>query len=231
LLRWSYSSRDVHAVLRFNRNQVIEENRSNREKRNRKKPAISTKTSTGWFWLKSPVSSGKTGMGKNTFWTGTARKFSGSVWTGELGAHPYIRPPGWTRLPSIRRITDILQRNQIIDEIEFESVFYKHPNYNVRANYPNIDSALNDFIGQESKPTISVIFSGQAVGRQIPVGHAVTLIKEENNEFVFKNSYGQNNPNNPEYIRIPKSRPPGVSRNDFEIFFNVRNLKRKQKTF
>ena len=41
-------------------------------------------------------------------------------------------------------------------------------------------------------------------------------IKEENNEFVFKNSYGPNNPNHPEWIRIPTNIPPG-QRTDFKI--------------
>jgi len=38
--------------------------------------------------------------------------------------------------------------------------------------------------------------------------HAVALVKCENHHYVFKNSYGLNNPKEPAWIKIPIDRPP-----------------------
>ena len=53
--------------------------------------------------------------------------------------------------------------------------------------------------------------------------HTVTLTKEENGCYVFKNSYGKNDPNNPPWIKIPISLQPDL-RIDFKLihhFFKV----------
>jgi len=116
----------------------------------------------------------------------------------------FLRPAGWTRLPTIRRIIDLLTNSSLISEIEFEPIIYAHPQKNI--NIPKITNAIQDLVNNEGKPAIAFIN-----GR-----HAVTLTKEENGFFVFKNSYGTNNPNNPPWIRIPTSLQPGT-RNDLKL--------------
>jgi len=139
---------------------------------------------------------------------------------GRLSYDGIIRPPGWTRIPSIRRITNLLLNNQMIDEIEFEPAFFKHPMSGFSGPCQNIDNALRNFVDQEGKPTIGIIFGGQPIPNQTSAGHAVTLVEEQNNNYIFKNSYGTNNPNNPEYIQIPTYRMPKDQRNDFYRFSN-----------
>ena len=135
---------------------------------------------------------------------------------GRLSYDGIIRPPGWTRIPSIRRITNTLLNNQMIDQIEFKPEFFKHPMSGLPGACQSIDNALRNFVDQEGKPTIGIIFGGQPIPNQASAGHAVTLVKEENNNYIFKNSYGANNPNNPEYI--PTYRIPKDQRNDFYRF-------------
>jgi len=120
-----------------------------------------------------------------------------------------LRPAGWTRLPSVRRITDLLDSNQNINFIYFEPVYYAHPMSGYVANYPSISFSYDphETINGEGKPTVGIINGG----------HAVTLVKEENSEFVFKNSYGPNHPVHPAEIRIPTCVPPGT-RTDFKRF-------------
>jgi len=118
-----------------------------------------------------------------------------------------LRPAGWTRLPSVRRITDLLHSNQNINSLNFEPVYYAHPISGYLANYPNILSSYSpqQIINGEGKPTVGIV-NGE---------HAVTLVKTENNEFVFKNSYGPNHPVLPPWIKIPTNIPPG-QRTDFK---------------
>ena len=81
------------------------------------------------------------------------------------------------------------------------------------ANYPSISFSYDahetiNYQGKSTgKPTIGIINGG----------HAVTLVKEENSEFVFKNSYGPNHPVHPAEIRIPTCVPPGI-RTDFKKY-------------
>jgi len=116
----------------------------------------------------------------------------------------FLRPAGWTRLPTVRRITDLLTKSSRVSKIEFEPISYYHPQKNL--NIPKITAAIQDMVNGEGKPTVACIN-----GR-----HAVTLTKEENRYYVLKNSYGTNNLNNPPWIRIPTSLQPGT-RNDFKF--------------
>jgi len=118
----------------------------------------------------------------------------------------FLRPAGWTRLPTIRRITDLLKSSSRISEIEFAPIYYAHPFSNI--SIPKITEAIDDIVDREGKPTVACINGCQAV----------TLTKEENGFYVFKNSYGTNNRNNPPWINIPTSLQPGLTRNDFKLF-------------
>ena len=60
---------------------------------------------------------------------------------------------------------------------------------------------MKDEVDGQAKPLVGVVH----YGRQ---GHAVTFIKQEGSNFVFKNSYGANNPKNPALIKIPETRLP-----------------------
>ena len=118
----------------------------------------------------------------------------------------FLRPAGWTRLPTVRIITDLLTNSSLISEIQFEPVYYAHPLSNI--NIPKITDAVQDFVNTEGKPAIAFINGC----------HAVTLTKEENGFYVFKNSYGASDPDKPSLINIPTSLQPGVNRNDFKLF-------------
>lgn len=61
-----------------------------------------------------------------------------------------------------------------------------------------IGDALADKIDEQSKPLVAVLNGG----------HAVTFTGEEDDIFVFKNSYGENDKKNPAWIKIPKRRAP-----------------------
>ena len=78
-----------------------------------------------------------------------------------------LRPAGWKRLPSVRRVTDTLTGI----EIEFKPKYYLHPMSN-KTGHELVTAALAD-----GKPTIAGINGC----------HAVTLIKENGADFVFKN--------------------------------------------
>ena len=121
----------------------------------------------------------------------------------------FLRPAGWTRLPTVRRITDLLNTSSFISKIEFKPKDYAHPLSNL--NFPKITTAIQDTVSSEGKPAVAIINGC----------HAVTLTKEENGNYIFKNSYGANNARNPgrdPWIQIPTSRQPGSTRNDFKIF-------------
>mgnify|MGYP006945002971 CR=1 FL=1 len=115
----------------------------------------------------------------------------------------FLRPAGWTRLPTVRIITDLLNTSSSISKIEFKPNYYSHPLSNLK--FPKITTAIQDTVSSEGKPAVACINRF----------HAVTLTKEENGNYIFKNSYGTNNQSNPPWIRIPTFRQPGVTRNDF----------------
>ena len=95
-----------------------------------------------------------------------------------------LRPAGWKRLPSVRRVTDTLAGI----EIQFKPKYYTHPMSNKTGHEP-VTAALS-----EGKPTVAGINGC----------HAVTLVKENGADYVFKNSYGAKNP----WIKIPKQNAP-----------------------
>ena len=114
-----------------------------------------------------------------------------------------IRPAGWKMLPSVRKVTDILtDQSTSVDSIEFIMVYFIHPlsTYLTGAT-PTFSIALQNKVNGESKPSIAVINGC----------HAVTFFKEESNQYVFKNSYGKNDPQNPEEIKIPVSNTPSAN--------------------
>ena len=114
-----------------------------------------------------------------------------------------IRPPGWTRLPSIRRITDLLALT--VKSVIFEPLYYVHP-MSTNQSDPPVTVALDNRVNGEGKPIVALVNGA----------HAVTLVKVENQQYVLKNSYGTNDSNNPAWIMVPTSRPPGTSRNGFK---------------
>ena len=61
--------------------------------------------------------------------------------------------------------------------------------------------AVEDEIDGQAKPLVGVVHQGRQ-------GHAVTFIGKDGSDYVFKNSYGSNNPKNPALIKIPDSRLP-----------------------
>mgnify|MGYP000307696801 FL=1 len=63
-----------------------------------------------------------------------------------------------------------------------------------KTGHEPVTAALTDLVDNEGKPTIAGINGC----------HAVTLVKEIGNDYVFKNSYGPKNP----WIRIPKQNAP-----------------------
>jgi len=95
-----------------------------------------------------------------------------------------LRPAGWKRLPSVRRVTDTLTDI----EIEFKPKYYVHP-MSTKTRHEPVTAALT-----EGKPTVAGINGC----------HAVTLVKENGSDYVFKNSYGAKNP----WIQIPKENAP-----------------------
>jgi len=95
-----------------------------------------------------------------------------------------LRPAGWKRLPSVRRVTDTLTGI----EIEFKPKYYIHP--------------MSDKSGH--KPVSAALTKGKPTVAGINGCHAVTLVKEDGDEYVFKNSYGAKNP----WIKIPKQNAP-----------------------
>jgi len=95
-----------------------------------------------------------------------------------------LRPAGWKRLPSVRRVTDTLTGI----EIELKPKYYLHPMSNKTGHEP-VTAALT-----KGKPTVAGINGC----------HAVTLVEEDGANYVFKNSYGANNPR----ITIPKQNAP-----------------------
>ena len=131
----------------------------------------------------------------------------------------FLRPAGWTRLPTVRRITDLLNTSLLISKIEFQPNYYSHPLSNL--DFPKITTAIQDIVSTEGKPAVACINGC----------HAVTLTKEENGNYVFKNSYGTHDPNKPAWVRIPTSRQPGKLRNDFKFSNNFRNQNKKYKIY
>ena len=63
--------------------------------------------------------------------------------------------------------------------------------------------AINDTVDNQAKPLVGVV-NGV---------HAVTFTGDEGNNYIFKNSYGENNTRNPAWIKVPKNRMP-YNRND-----------------
>ena len=65
----------------------------------------------------------------------------------------FLRPAGWTRLPSVRRITDLLISGQKIESIKFEPFYFLHPlSVLASENESNIvTNALEDIVGNESR--------------------------------------------------------------------------------
>ena len=61
-----------------------------------------------------------------------------------------------------------------------------------------IADALTDKVDLQAKPLVAVLNGC----------HAVTFTGEEDDHFVFKNSYGENDKKNPAWIKIPKRRAP-----------------------
>ena len=124
----------------------------------------------------------------------------------EILCYPGIlRPPGWHRLPSVRRVMDIFNEESMIEAFGFQPIYYMHPLCQRSKKYHYIKRAFCDTVNNEEKPTVAIIN-----GR-----HAVTLVREENDEYIFKNSYGSNNSKNPAWIRIPVDRPPCMQGEDF----------------
>jgi len=95
-----------------------------------------------------------------------------------------LRPAGWKRLPSVRRVTDKLTSIKI----KFKPKYYLHPMSNKTGHEP-VTVALTD-----GKPTVAGINGC----------HAVTLVKECGEDYVFKNSYGAKNP----WIKVRKENAP-----------------------
>jgi len=124
----------------------------------------------------------------------------------EILCYPGIlRPPGWHRLPSVRRVIDIIYDENMIDAFTFEHIYYMHPSCQRSKKYDYINRAFCNTVNNEEKPTVALINGC----------HAVTLVREEDGEYVFKNSYGSNNNENPAWIRIPVDRPPCRQEEDF----------------
>ena len=61
-----------------------------------------------------------------------------------------------------------------------------------------IADAVTAKVDGQAKPLVAVINGC----------HAVTFTGEEGDNYVFKNSYGENNAKNPAWIKVPKSRAP-----------------------
>ena len=61
-----------------------------------------------------------------------------------------------------------------------------------------IANALADKVDGQAKPLVAVVNRC----------HAVTFVGEDGDDYVLKNSYGNNNPKNPAKIIIPKRRAP-----------------------
>ena len=89
----------------------------------------------------------------------------------------------------------------LVTSIEFESIFYFHPNTKPSKKVPSrltIKDAIRDTVDGQAKPLVAVVNGC----------HAVTFTGEEGHNYIFKNSYGKNNVRNPACIKIPKSRQP-----------------------
>ena len=133
-----------------------------------------------------------------------------------------LRPAGWTRLPAVRQVTDLLTGSSQIDSIEFEPVYFIHPLAANPGNDPTITDAINDTVNNESKPAVAVINRCHAVtlirdGVQSSMHMLQNLSLQRGKNYVFKNSYGTNDRHNPAYIRIPTNQPPGLTRNGFRF--------------
>jgi len=99
----------------------------------------------------------------------------------------------------------------MVDSIEFEPVYFAHPKSTHASSKPIITDCLQNTVAQEGKPAVAIVNGN----------HAVTLVREEKQDYVFKNSYGTNNPNNPPWIKIPKLRSP--ARHDFKFSYLTDN--------
>ena len=71
-----------------------------------------------------------------------------------------------------------------------------------------IANALEDKVDGQAKPLVAVVNGC----------HAVTFVGEDGDDYILKNSYGDNNPKNPARINIPKRRAP-FNRIDLNIEF------------
>ena len=93
-------------------------------------------------------------------------------------------------------------------------MFYYHP-MSTTTKPTRITDALTDKLDNQAKPLVAVLNGC----------HAVTFIGEDGDDYVFKNSYGENNTKNPAWIKIPKRRAP-FDRIDlnfrFKFPFNIR---------
>ena len=76
-------------------------------------------------------------------------------------------------------------------------MFYYHP-MSKTTKTTRIADAVADKVDGQAKPLVAVVNGC----------HAVTFVGEDETDFIFKNSYGDNNPKNPARINIPKRRAP-----------------------
>ena len=123
-----------------------------------------------------------------------------------------IRPAGWKRLPSIRRITDTLSKCGIFS-FKFEPIQFIHPkSVYASLNVKLFSDAFGDLVNNEGKASVALVFGhppAQLQPTQPPTQpqplpcHAVTLKKEENQNYVLKNSYLHT-----PWINIPTNLPP-----------------------
>ena len=117
-------------------------------------------------------------------------------------------------MPTVRTITDLLMSHPDVDKIEFKPAYFRHPVSNY--SEPPVSSALLEIVGGEGKPVVATMFGSQTSPGQPAGAHSIVLVKEENQQFVFKNSYGPSLGKDP-WIRIPTNRPPGSVRNGFNF--------------
>ena len=120
-----------------------------------------------------------------------------------------IRPAGWKRLPSIRRITDTLSKCGIFS-FDFEPIRFIHPKSAcASSNVKLFSAAFGDLVNNEGKASVAMVFGHPPPSQLQPTQpqqhpcHAVTLKKEENQNYVLKNSYLHT-----PWINIPTNLPP-----------------------
>ena len=136
---------------------------------------------------------------------------SGTRWHHQMAAIDYafgtlcspgmLRPAGWKRLPSIRRITDKLALQFEVNTVEFEfkHVRYFHPlSPHIENGDLLVTDALTDVVNEEPKPLVALL-NGE---------HNVTLVGHDGVDFIFKNSYGNHDTDNPPFVHVRSSSAP-----------------------